>query len=94
MISSATKRFTAHHPATLPLAPDPEQVRIESVRTMSVTASEAAAWHQMLRYTGLRAVDCMRRALRILLYINQAQQRGAQVLVREADGSETMIVVV
>jgi hypothetical protein len=94
MISAATRHFTGRCPSTLPLAQLPEQVRIECVRTMTVNADEADAWHQMLRYTGLRAVDCMRRALRILLFVNQAQQRGAQVLVREADGSETLIVVV
>lgn len=82
--------------ATLAGPPEPpvEWVRIECVRTMTVTAAEQRAWHDMLRCTGLRAADTMRRALRILLLLHQAHRRGARILVVEADGTESQIVLV
>lgn len=88
------RKITGRAPLEGPFAPPVEGVRIECVQTMTVTEEEARAWHGMLRYTGLRAADVMRRAVRILLLLSEAHRRGARILVREADGSETQIVLV
>ena len=58
----------------------------------TVTAAEQAQWQELLEDTGLRAADLTRAAFRLMVLFKDAQQRGAKVVIKEADGSEESIV--